>query len=177
MRVPVVSIAVAFAGGILLSGVHGCELGIPAWIGCAIGAICLGCLLLWRKRVTLAFAAAAIAWIAVGGLAASIERADVPANHVARLIAAGQLDTSLPLRWQGRLREDPMALPWGHRFEIDLEQVEAGGIERPVHGGLRLNLYGNGAQEAPGLLGTLRAGDRVEVLAQSFVAAAIAECA
>ena len=104
---------------------------------------------------------------ALGGLAASIERADVPADHVERLIASGQLDTSVPLRWQGRLREDPMALPWGHRYEIDLEQVEVGGIERPVHGGLRLNLYGDSAQQSPGLLGALRAGNRVEALAKA----------
>jgi competence protein ComEC len=167
MRVPVVSIAAAFAGGILLSAVHARAAGMPMWVACALGAMCVSSLLLWRKRVALAFAAATIAWIALGGLAASIERADVPANHVTRLIAAGQLDTSVPLRWQGRLREDPMSLPWGHRFEIDLEQVELGGIEQPVRGGLRLNLYGNGAQQPPGILGVLRAGDRVEALAKA----------
>jgi competence protein ComEC len=167
MRVPVGLIAAAFAGGILLSGIRAPAVGIPIWIVCALAAICLGCLLLWRKRVTFAFAAAAIAWIALGGLVASIERADVPADHVTRLIAAGQLDTSVPLRWKGRLSEDPMDLPWGRRYEIDLEQVEAGGIERPVRGGLRLNLYGNNAQQATGVLTALRAGDRVEALAKA----------
>ena len=59
-------------------------------------------------------------------LASNIERVSVPANHVTRLIATGRLDTSDPLRWRGRLREDPMALPWGRRYDIDLEQVESG---------------------------------------------------
>ena len=63
-----------------------------------------------------------LAWFALGGAALSVERAAVPANHVSRLIAAGQLDTSEPLRWRGRLREDPFALPWGTRYEIDLER-------------------------------------------------------
>ena len=60
-------------------------------------------------------------------VATGVERAAVPANHVTRLLAAGRLDTSDPLRWRGRLREDPMALPWGQRYEIDLEQVEESG--------------------------------------------------
>lgn len=67
---------------------------------------------------------------------------------------------SVALRWRGRLREDPMALPWGQRFEIDLEQVEAAGVVLPVSGGLRVKCYSGGrAAEPPG---GLRAGDRVE---------------
>ena len=67
----------------------------------------------------------------------------MPANHVTRLIAAGRLDTNDTLRWRGRLRDDPMSLPWGRRYEIDLEDVDIAGTPLPVTGGLRLNLYGN----------------------------------
>jgi hypothetical protein len=42
----------------------------------------------------------------------------------------------VPLRWRGGLREDPMRLPWGRRFEIDREQVEIAGARLPVTGGL-----------------------------------------
>jgi hypothetical protein len=68
---------------------------------------------LWRKLNIAAFAFALVAWIAVGALAMQIERADMPTDQVARLIASNQLDTSEAIRWQGRLREDPMTLPWG----------------------------------------------------------------
>jgi hypothetical protein len=58
----------------------------------------------------------------------------VPANHVSQLIAAGQLETSEALCWRGRLRDDPIALPWVTRYEIDLTE-EAAGAKRAVKGG------------------------------------------
>jgi len=76
------------------------------------------------------------------------------------------MDPSEPLRWRGRLREDPIALPWGMRYEIDLEEVEIAGATLPVRGGLRANLYGNSrflaALASRGNI--LRAGDQVEAL-------------
>ena len=107
---------------------------------------------------------ALVAWISLGAFAAGIERAGIPANHVTRLIAQGHVDLSDPLRWRGRLREDPIVLPWGHRYEIDLEQVEEAGETLTVSGGLRLSLYGQGPG---GELQTLRAGDRVEALVKA----------
>ncbi len=35
----------------------------------------------------------------------------------------------------------PLTLPWGRRYEIDLEGVEATGVELPVSSGLRVNFY------------------------------------
>jgi hypothetical protein len=105
---------------------------------------------------------ALITWFALGGLALAVAHNSVPTNHVTRLIAAGQLETSAALRWRGRLREDPLTLPWGRRYEIDLEGVESAGVMLPVSGGLRANLYGEShLDEAPK---GLRAGDRVEAL-------------
>jgi len=84
--------------------------------------------------------------------------------------AAGRLDTAEPLRWQGRLRSDPMRFPWGRRFELELEQVEASGGPLAVRGGLRANLYGHqdaaflATDPANGSPTSLRAGDRVEFL-------------
>ena len=106
-----------------------------------------------------------VAWVALGGLAMTVEGASVPSNHVTRLIAAGRMDTSELLRGRGRLREDPVVLPWGHRFEIDLEEVEVAGANPRVGGGLRVNLYGG--QRAEGVPKDLRAGDRVEVLVRA----------
>ncbi len=111
-----------------------------------------------------------MAWIALGALAIGVEHAAIPANHVSRLIANGAIDTSLPLRWRGRLREDPLTLPWGLRYEIDLENVESAGILLPVSGGLRANFY-FGAPSAVSRRTGLRAGDRVEALAEGASAA------
>jgi hypothetical protein len=114
----------------------------------------------WRGAV--AWCCALVAWVAIGGLAVSVERAAIPANHIARLIAAGRVDTGVALRWRGRLREDPLTLPWGQRFEIDLEQVESPGAVVGASGGLRVNFYAGARVAAPPA--GLRAGDRVEVL-------------
>ncbi|MDE3168537.1 MAG: ComEC/Rec2 family competence protein, partial [Acidobacteriota bacterium] len=153
-------IAAAFAAGIALA---------PRWPGplrfwllAACASLFAAAIVSWRGRMALAWSLALVAWVALGGLASGIERASVPPNHAARLIAAGKLDLTEPLRWRGLLRDDPLTLPWGRRFEIDLEQVEISGASMPIRGGLRANLY-DGPQAA-GLPTGLRAGDRVEVL-------------
>src|SRR4029077_21272449 len=97
-------------------------------------------ILLWRQLVAAAWVLALTCWTALGALAFGVERSAVPANHVTRLISpahgALQLDASEPLRWRGRLREDPMTLPWGHRYEIELEEVEAAGTPIPLGDGV-----------------------------------------
>jgi competence protein ComEC len=160
MKLPALWIAGAFAAGIALASRGPEEL--RAWLLVAVAAMLAAALLVWRGRIVPAWALALVAWFALGGLARSIERASVPPNHVTRLIAAGRLDLNEPLRWRGRLREDPLSLPWGRRYEIDLEQVEIAGSYVPVSGGLRANLY-DGPQ-AGGIPPGLRAGDRIEVL-------------
>lgn len=163
MKLPALWIVASFAVGIAAAARW--PEPVKLLMGLAIAAILLGALLLWRSETHAAWALALVAWAALGAFAASVERAAVPANHVTRLISAGRLDTSAPLRWRGRLREDPLALPWGRRYEIDLEQVEAGGATILVRGGLRLNLYGGGHFE--GAPRGFRAGDRVEALARA----------
>ena len=166
MKLPALWIAAAFAAGVALSSRQPGSLKL--WLAVAVLAMLLGAILVWRKRLLMAGACALVAWAALGGLAMSIERAAVPANDVTRLIAAGRLDLSEPLRWQGRLREDPMALPWGRRYEIDLERVHAAGVDVPVSGGLRVNFYA-GTDEAArtGPRDDLRAGDRGETLVKA----------
>lgn len=160
MRLPALWLAAAFAGGIALASRWPLELRI--WLLAVMAALIAGAILAWSRRAATAWACALLTWLALGGLAAGLERAGLPANHVSRLIAAGRLDISEPLRWRGTLREDPLSLPWGHRYEINLERVEVGGSNLPVRGGLRANLY-DGPQAA-GAPSGLRAGDRVEVL-------------
>ncbi len=163
MKLPVLWLVTAFAGGVGLASTWPGSLRL--WMASATLAILLSGIFLWRLRVAAAWALALVAWIAIGAAGICVERDSVPANHVTRLLAAGRLDINDPVRWRGRLRDDPMALPWGRRYEIDLEQVEESGEVVPVSGGLRLNLYG-AAHGADELLG-LRAGDRVEALVKA----------
>jgi competence protein ComEC len=163
MKIPVVWCVAAFASGILLASRW--REGMPLWVAAAVAAMLIGAGLAWRKLDVAAFAFALAAWIAVGACATEIERADLPSNHVARLIASNQIATDEPLRWQGRLREDPIELPWGVRYEIDLERVEIANEYRPVRGGLRVNWYGNARMT--GTPANLRAGDRVEALVKA----------
>ena len=160
MRLPALWIALAFAGGILVATRYPAPAGIP--IAVAAATLALGSIAAYWKRLAVAWTLALSAWLALGGLAANLERSSLPPNHVTRLIAQGRLDTSDALRWRGRLRADPIRLPWGQRYEVDLEQVEIAGAAAPVSGGLRANLYDE-PHMTPAPEG-LRAGDRVEML-------------
>ena len=163
MKLPVLWLVAAFAAGIGLA--HRWPQSLRLSLASATATIVVAGILLWRRRVTVAWTFALAAWIALGAAATGVERAAVPANHVTRLLAAGRLDISNTVRLRGRLREDPMTLPWGRRFEIDLEQAEEAGEIVPVSGGLRLNLYGEPL--AADELQNLRAGDRVEALVKA----------
>jgi competence protein ComEC len=163
MKVPAAWIAAAFAAGIVLHSAR--ALGPAIWLTSAAILILSSVLLLrFFKRTWPAWFVALAAWGALGGAAASLEHRLVPANSIARMVAEKRLDTSEPLRWRGRLREDPLRLTWGARYEMDLESVEAAGRAIAVTGGLRLNYYLNPKREEA--LPAIRAGDRVEALAR-----------
>jgi competence protein ComEC len=163
MKLPAVWIFAAFASGI---GIAMRWPGSPKlWAAAGAVAILCGAILAWRNYSSSSWIFALAAWLAVGGLSCGVERSVVPENHITRLLASNRIDLSVPLRWRGRLREDPISLPWGRRYEIDLEQVEIAGEIIPVSGGLRLNFYsGTRAAEPPA---DLRAGYRVEALAKA----------
>jgi competence protein ComEC len=160
MKIPGVWLAASFAAGIgLASRWHQAP---SRFTFLAIVAILVGGVALALRSSLMAWLLALVAWIGLGGLAASVERAIVPANHVTQLIAAGKIDLETPLRWRGHLRENPTFLPWGRRIEIDLEQVQVEDQQIPVSGGLRANLYLNGRTED--IASDFTAGDHVEVL-------------
>ena len=58
-----------------------------------------------------------------------------------------------------------LRLPWGIRYDIDLEQVQTAGEWRAVHGGLRATYFFD--KRAGGNPAPVRAGERVEVLARA----------
>src|SRR5580704_3162515 len=154
MKLPSLQIVAAFAGGILIAGAvlthFPAQFAARVWLALAVA---------W-----LAWSSAMAAWLCLGGAAATLERVAVPQNLASTLVDAGQLNSKEPLRWTGRLRQDPVRLPWGLRYEIGLEGVEVAGTEVPVSGGLRVNYYWepDGADPPP-----TRAGDRVEALVRA----------
>jgi competence protein ComEC len=156
--------AVALAVGIAVGGIWP-HAGL-AWMVLAASAVAAGLLLVRRGRLRTALAAALAAWCLVGLAAVALEHAAQPADRVDRLIAVGRLGLSEPLRWRGRLVDDPLRLPWGYRYVIALERVEVAGKYIPVSGGLRLNLYEDDI-EGEGPPPPVRAGDTVEALAQA----------
>ncbi len=163
MKLPAVWIAFAFAAGIAAEKLQ--QDSALIWAASAAAAILLGAVLLQRRHAVAAWIFVLATWTALGGLAARIEGLAVAPSHVSRMIAGGQLDTSEPLRWRGRLRSDPLQLPWGLRYEIDLGEVEIAGRAVPVTGGLRVSYFRNAksSEEAP----ELRAGDWVEALVRA----------
>jgi competence protein ComEC len=164
MKLPAVWLALAFVAGIAF------EEAVPAsphrWLLAAVLAMAVAFLLLNRRRfLGPAWIVTLVTWFTIGGLAACLERSSFPADNAARLVAQGKLDTSEPLRWRGRLRSDPLRLPWGVRYEIALEEVGDVAGAHAVSGGLRVNYFYSAGKRT--VLPPLRAGDRIEALVQA----------
>ena len=167
MKLPLVWIVAALAAGIALASLHPA---IPperpvVWLALAVVAMLASLIFLWRDRLAPAWIFALASWALLGAAAARLEPLAKPANHISNLLAEGRLDTSEALRWRGRLREDPIHLPWGLRYELDLDEVEVTRQAVPVTGGLRLSLFHkeDSADSPP----VLRAGDPIEGLARA----------
>ncbi len=153
MKYPALAIAFSLAAGILAGGifVHRLPHAFVLSLLTVLFLIVAGLLLFFGRRDTSAGLVAVLAWCVLGIAAAQLEPLTVPANHVTRQIIsqdgtrsdATQINLGQPLRWRGRLRSDPLRLPWGMRDELDLEQVQSSGVWRPISGGLRLTYFFN----------------------------------
>ena len=167
MKLPSLWPAVFFAGGILLSGkLAGFGHGAPIWFVITPALVLLPAFLfLHYNLIRTAALFGACVWLSLGFAASKLESTAVPRNLVSTMIDSGKLDSSVPLRWRGRLRTDPLRLPWGTRYEIELDQVESSGGTTPVSGGLRLTLYQEEAK--PSFPPPARAGDRVEAFVRA----------
>ncbi|HEV2489047.1 MAG TPA: DNA internalization-related competence protein ComEC/Rec2 [Candidatus Acidoferrales bacterium] len=159
MKLPALWLALAFAAGIATQ--HSWNVTRDAWLSFAVVAILAGLVLLIWKRLVPAGVFALVTWFSLGAMAIQVRRHSVLTDDVAGMFAAGKIDTSQPLRWRGRLREDPEELPWGLRYTIDLESEVAAGHTFSAKGGLRLTYYTSRNAESPPLL---HAGDEVEAL-------------
>lgn len=168
MKLLTLWIALCFAVGILVfKAVTPAPHFSPRFLLLGAGLFLLaGTFTLRKSRLKLALAFGAAAWVCIGFAAAGFEHLSTPANLASTLLDAGKLDSSVPLRWQGRLRSDPLALPWGIRYVINLEGVDSAHGTTAVSGGLRLTWYRDRPNAVPPP--RVRAGDRIEVLARAF---------
>jgi competence protein ComEC len=167
MKLPSLFPVALFAGGILLS-IELKEFALlspRSFIFAALLFLVAGYIALRRNWILAAAVFAAGAWLSLGISASNLERASVSPNLASTLIESGKLDSGTALRWRGRLRSDPLQLPWGMRYEINLDEVESSAGVTPVAGGLRLTYYSNGSASADPP--PTRAGDRIEALVRA----------
>lgn len=129
MRLPAVAIAAAFACGIAL-GLHLAPTrNASSHFLLSSVFIFVGVLILTRiifvgtGRVLLASVASILTWVLLGFLGACIAEQPRDANHVVSLLEQGRLPSKTPLRWHGRLRDEPAQVPWGYGYEIELSGV------------------------------------------------------
>ena len=126
--------------------------------GCLVLA---GIVLVRLERVALGAVASLLSWILLGVLGAGIAQQPLPPDHVVTLLDGDRIDLHSPLRWHGRLRDEPARLPWGYGYEIELAGVEYQNALVPLRGGMRLGFTPHpGEAEVP----ELHAGDEIAVL-------------
>src|ERR1019366_3278446 len=125
MKLPSFWPVVCFAGGILLFGEFAAHLNLPPrFFLAAAASLLLAGFVALRKSWLLASGGLAVAvWLCLGFAAAGLARISEPSNLASSLIESGKLDSIVALRWRGRLRADPLQLPWGTRYEINLDEV------------------------------------------------------
>jgi competence protein ComEC len=146
MRLPAVAIVAAFACGIAI-GLHPAVARNASSVfllvilfSLAAVAILGGMLFVQLDHLFTATLASLLGWTLLGSLAACIAQQPRSADHILSVIEKDGLPLKTPLRWHGRLRDEPTHLPWAYGYDIELSGVEYEGALRPVRGGLRLSL-------------------------------------
>ncbi len=165
MRIPVVAIAAAFAGGILLG--RGLHLSHGVFVVSFLSTFFLlvaGLLYAWRGKLWAAAIFSLAGWVCLGAIGVVVASRPLPAEHVLSRIAAGQIELKTPLRWFGRLRSEPARLPWGVGLEMELSGVETASGMIPISGGMRMGFT---PKEGDAALPEVHAGDEVSVMAQA----------
>ena len=170
MRLPAVAIAALFACGAVLGQAPWFSERVPSHVYLAIGFasvgffVCVGIFFAIINRLFPAAVVSALSWLILGVLGAGIANQPRPANYVLSLVEAGRVNLKTPLRWHGRLRDEPARLPWGYGYEIELTGVEYEGSLVPARGGLRVSFAGSPDQLAAP---DVHAGDELVVTTEA----------
>jgi hypothetical protein len=149
MRLPAVTIAAAFACGIVLglqpAAVHHASSATFLLSSFSLTAlfVFVGIPLARFNRLFPALAASLLSWVLLGFLGACIAEQSLSADH---------------------LRDEPAPIPWGTGYGIELSGVEFEGALWPARGGLRLSFA---PRPQGGLPAPLHAGDEVSVLPEA----------
>jgi competence protein ComEC len=164
MRIPAVAIAVAFAGGILLGReLHPSHRVLEFSFLLIISLLIVALLFAWRDKPWAAAIFSLAGWVCLGASAMVSALQPLPAEHILNRLAAGQIELKTPLRWFGRLRNEPARLPWGVGLEMDLSGVQTSAGMIPVTGGMRMGFTPKEGDALP----EVHAGDEVSVMAQA----------
>jgi competence protein ComEC len=170
MRLPAVAIAAAFACGIAL-GLHPVlasnATSVLLLSSCFLASLVLILTGIALTRIGQLIPAAVVSfftWVLLGFLGVCVAEQPRSPNHVTPLVEQGRLSLETPLRWHGRLRDEPTKLPWGYGLEIDLTGVEFQGALLSVEGGLRAS-FTRQPSESP--LPELHAGDEIAILTEA----------
>ncbi|MHB8499614.1 MAG: DNA internalization-related competence protein ComEC/Rec2 [Candidatus Acidiferrales bacterium] len=172
MRLPAVAIAALFACGVVLGQAPWFAQQVSSFACLAIGfasvtfLICGGIFLAGIGRLSSAAAVSALSWVILGVLSAGIADQPRPADYVLSLVDAGRVGLKTPLRWRGRLRDEPERLPWGYGYEIELTGVEYEGSLVAIRGGLRVS-FADATGETKTAAPDVHAGDEITVVAQA----------
>lgn len=169
MKLPALLIATCVAAGVLAASPIAAHSWHGIGIALAIAFCCItsGLVFASLRRSNFAWTAGLLAWFFLACAAGQIERMAVPPDFVTTLADSGQLGLQQPLRWRGILRADPLHLPWGIRYDIDLQEVQTAGEWQPVRGGLRATYFFDRRVQANPW--PVRAGESIEILVRARV--------
>ncbi len=180
MKLPTVAIATAFALGIAfglsgrVAGHASNKIFLASLFLAAATSLLAGFFLSHFTKIAAAGTASLLGWMLLGSAAAIIDQQPRASDHVLNLVATGKINLKSPLRYYGKLRDEPEKLPWGTGYEIELSAVSSAiapqdlETENPVlptSGGLRLSFTLGPIEETS--LATLHAGDSISVLTQA----------
>jgi Competence protein/Domain of unknown function (DUF4131) len=170
MKLPALAIVTSFALGIACgqnpeithrSSSHR----FVAFLLCgAATSLLIGIVFVCRSRVVVAGLASLLCWGTLGMAGVCIEEQPRRADHILSLVDARKINLKSPLRYYGRLADEPEKLPWGEGYNIELSGVDHEGVFVPASGGLRLGYIARADHGAPL---ALHAGDSIAVLTQA----------
>jgi competence protein ComEC len=170
MRLPAVALAALFAGGVVLGEAPWVAQRVSSHPFLSVGfifvgvLICAGVSLARVGRLIPAAVFSVLSWIVLGVLGAGISNQPRPEDYVLSLVETGRLELKTPLRWHGRLRDEPARLPWGYGYEIELSSVEFQGALVNARGGLRVSFSETPERAAAP---DVHAGDEVVVVTEA----------
>ena len=162
MRTPIFIVALAYAGGLALFA--DVDDSPRLLLLLALATLALGAATLWLGWTRTTLACALTGFLLLGGAGIRLAEAAVSPTRIDRLLTRGWPDLSAAVRMVGWLRRAPEHKPFGVFYELELESVETGGVQRATSGGVRLAYYLRPKNPPPESLPPLRYGDRVEVL-------------